>query len=491
MQRRNAVELKQAMAQSTDYQSWYTTAVEYDWLKGHEAWKVENESPDYLYKLILKRLNHLRACYKAKDIPQLVYSLREGLKRNIGNIANPVLYNHARVGTKYLIDDYIHEVSTLLKYLAEEDLKQFSLKDKLKFFRQSYQGYGRSALLLSGGSTMGMFHVGVFRALFEQGLLPRVISGSSAGSIMTSVFGVKTEEEMWTLHREPEQMLAKNIFQRLPWAEIAQGKGILSSKALENFLRDTIGEYTFEEAFERTGRMINISISPLYQSQHPRLANYLTTPHVLIWSACLASCTVPGVFAPVELTAKNIHGEYVTHMKGVRWVDGSVTNDIPIKRLSELFNVNHYIVSQVNPHITPFMEQRWHTKDIRWNMRDLFKSEAKHRGLQLLKLFGAPKYGNRLSMLGMLNSVLDQQYQGDINIFPKLGVKKYLRLFANPDVQEFRAALLEGERATWPHIAMIKNETLVGLTLEKCLLDLEQQERQPVQIQGPRLYAAS
>lgn len=30
--------------------------------------------------------------------------------------------------------------------------------------------------------------------------------------------------------------------------------------------------------------------------------------------------------------------------------DGSVENDLPMKQLSELFNVNHFIVSQVNPH---------------------------------------------------------------------------------------------------------------------------------------------
>jgi predicted acylesterase/phospholipase RssA len=30
--------------------------------------------------------------------------------------------------------------------------------------------------------------------------------------------------------------------------------------------------------------------------------------------------------------------------------DGSFENDLPMQQLSELFNVNHFIVSQVNPH---------------------------------------------------------------------------------------------------------------------------------------------
>ncbi len=29
--------------------------------------------------------------------------------------------------------------------------------------------------------------------------------------------------------------------------------------------------------------------------------------------------------------------------------------DLPMRRLAELFNVNHFIVSQVNPHIIPIM----------------------------------------------------------------------------------------------------------------------------------------
>lgn len=36
--------------------------------------------------------------------------------------------------------------------------------------------------------------------------------------------------------------------------------------------------------------------------------------------------------------------------KVVAYSDGSLENDLPMQQLSELFNVNHFIVSQVNPH---------------------------------------------------------------------------------------------------------------------------------------------
>ena len=40
-------------------------------------------------------------------------------------------------------------------------------------------------------------------------------------------------------------------------------KSIMDIRQLEKFLRANIGEYTFEEAFKKTKRIINITVSPL------------------------------------------------------------------------------------------------------------------------------------------------------------------------------------------------------------------------------------
>jgi TAG lipase / steryl ester hydrolase / phospholipase A2 / LPA acyltransferase len=58
------------------------------------------------------------------------------------------------------------------------------------------QAYGRTALLLSGGGTLGMNHVGVLAALFERNMLPRIISGTSAGSIVAGVCCTRTDDEL-------------------------------------------------------------------------------------------------------------------------------------------------------------------------------------------------------------------------------------------------------------------------------------------------------
>jgi TAG lipase/steryl ester hydrolase/phospholipase A2/LPA acyltransferase len=59
------------------------------------------------------------------------------------------------------------------------------------------------------------------------------------------------------------------------------------------------------------------------------------------------------VYAPVELMKKDEKtGKLSPYMEGggapIKWEDGSVQADLPMQRLSELFNINHFIVSQVS-----------------------------------------------------------------------------------------------------------------------------------------------
>lgn len=76
---------------------------------------------------------------------------------------------------------------------------------------------------------------------------------------------------------------------------------------------------------------------------------------MLIWTAAAASCAIPGVFAPVDLLAKGPDGVVRPYLSGgVKWSDGSVEMDLPMARLSELFNVNMFVVAQVNPHARLF-----------------------------------------------------------------------------------------------------------------------------------------
>lgn len=69
----------------------------------------------------------------------------------------------------------------------------------------------------------------------------------------------------------------------------------LDSNHLREVVLENTGLDTFQEAFDRTGRIINITVAPVNDYDPPRLLNYLTAPHVCIYSAALASCAIPGL----------------------------------------------------------------------------------------------------------------------------------------------------------------------------------------------------
>ena len=465
---------KKAIAAATDYAGWRAHAVELDALEGRDAWKSRPASPYYQHKLIEQRLINLKNWRKAGDWPQLIFSLREGLHRNLGNLSSPELYKHTHVGTKLLIDEYTSEVTSLLNHLCDHEIAALPYAQKLMFFRHTGQSFGRSALMLSGGANMGMFHFGVVKALREQNLLPRVISGSSAGSVVAGFLGTHKDNELDALIRGENMDL--HVWRRLKPGEMLRQKSIMDIRELERFLRRSLGETTFEEAFKRTRRIINITVSPVDRNQHSRLLNYLTTPHLLVWSAVLASCAVPGLFPPVKLMTKDRLGHEKPYMASIRWVDGAIESDLPAQRLGELYNVNHHIVSQTNPHVLPFIADQTRKEGWQKFLRELVKGEVKHRSKQMMEMmsYGIDRGIFKTLMEGTI-AVIDQQYYGDVTIHPKVRLRDYQRVLGDLSLAEYQAWVLAGERATWPKIAMIRDQTIIGQTLEDCIIRLKKQ----------------
>lgn len=76
-------------------------------------------------------------------------------------------------------------------------------------------------------------------------------------------------------------------------------------------LRSLIGDSTFLEAYERTGRILNVTVCPADTNEPPRLLNYLTAPNALIWSAVAASSAFPGLYPAQHILARNSRGEII------------------------------------------------------------------------------------------------------------------------------------------------------------------------------------
>lgn len=454
------------MAGATHYLGWLQAAEAFDRASGLDAWRKQDESPDYDYQLIASRANLLRALHRKKDYDQLVFRLREELHGNLGNMANPVLYQHARAGTKNLINFYLDQVSSALIMLCDSDVPILPPSRKRRFFNRAARSFGRSALLLSGGASMGLFHLGVIDELIRQRLLPRVITGSSAGSVIGGFLATHTNEEIENAF-EPDRL--KYRWLRIyNLKEMIRGEGVLDPRQVRKAIDRNIEDLTFLEAYEKTGRILNVSVSPADPHQFPRLLNYLTAPNALIRQAALASSAIPGLFPPVQLRARNYAGKSAPYMPRSRWIDGSVHEDIPKEKVNRLHNVNHYIVSQTNPHVVPFLNEGMEKTGLLPFLQEIVVKAPIVQTEYLLDLvrrhFDLPGLG---SVIKKAHAIMRQSYSGDITIYP---VKQDLsKIFSNASAEDARRLIEAGRRATWPKIARISNTTQISRTFDECL----------------------
>jgi predicted acylesterase/phospholipase RssA len=124
-------------------------------------------------------------------------------------------------------------------------------------------------------------------------------------------FGIKEHEPstQWFQYLLPQSL--RNISDALIGHFVDKTSILrLDTDHLKHVFIQNIGLQTFQEAFDRTGRIINITVSPNNSYDPPRLLNYLTAPHVCIWSAAVASCAIPGVFDSISLVCKEPSGEF-------------------------------------------------------------------------------------------------------------------------------------------------------------------------------------
>ncbi|MDP9140384.1 MAG: patatin-like phospholipase family protein, partial [Pseudomonadota bacterium] len=243
---------------AADYRTWREISLELDRLEGNDAWKADDTSEDFDYLLIKERLSELRRLRATGDARRLAFDLAEGLHGNLGNISAPSLYSGARVGTKVLVEEYIREVSRCLDFICAGDFHDFGFEEKMQFFKRTASSFGRSALMLSGGGTLGLFHLGVVKALHNENLLPRVLSGSSAGSIIAATVGTRLDHEIDAIFAPGGLNL--DAFQSLGLREALKGGSMMDGSQLERCLNQNIGSYTFAEAFDRSKRIICVTV---------------------------------------------------------------------------------------------------------------------------------------------------------------------------------------------------------------------------------------
>lgn len=432
----------------------------------------------YNLRLIRSRLSAVKAARKHEDNRELLFVINEGIHGNLGGIGNAELFKRARPDELALIREYLSETTLALRDLADSAFPAISPSEKLDLFRRASKCYGHSALMLSGAGSLMPYHIGVVQALQQHDLLPTVISGSSGGALVAAMIGTRSPEELNTilsgggLSDMILETLVKLKVEMQPTKRLGLLSPLLTEEILNRIVESWIPDLTFGEAYELSGLLINISITPANITGASRLLNATTSPHVFIREAVRASCAVPGVFPAVELSAKDFDGKRRAYIGGQKWIDGSVGLDLPSRRLGRLYGVNHFITSQTNPAVLWAVKRAGKAgptgkRVIEW-ASDVFRANLK----AIRPLSGA--LTSRLPWVRGLNhlfySVAGQEYTADINILPAkhvVGIHEVLSLIS---LAQTEALIADGRKQTEAQIELIRNCTMIRKTLDQILL---------------------
>lgn len=234
---------------------------------------------------------------------------------------------------------------------------------------------------------------------------------------------------------------------------------------------------TFKEAYERTGRILNVSCVPADPHSPTILTNYLTSPDCVIWSAVLASAAVPGILNPVVLMMKTRSGTLVPYSFGHKWKDGSLRTDIPLKALNLHFNVNFSIVSQVNPHINLFFfssrgsvgQPVTHRRGRGWRGGFLGSATEQYLKLDLNKWLKVLRHLELLPRpLGQdWSEIWLQQFSGTITIWPRSVVSDFWRILSDPNPKQLARMLHVGQQSAFPKLKFLANRMKVERMIER------------------------
>ncbi len=466
--------MRTELERAESYDEWKAFALRKDMLDGADIWKVKDRTTLYDYSAIRKRVDVYRERRVRGDDQGLLFALNEGIHGNMGGMGHSELYKRATFGTKQLINDYVDEVVSALDYLASDAVDAISLEQKLEFFRRASHCYGRSALMLSGSGSLFYFHLGVVKALWEQDLLPSVISGASGGAIVAAVVGCHSNGDLARIFEPDLLRMEVEREQRLNNRRGISRFNRLSAGAVREFFDRLIPDLTFQEASELTGVHINVSIAPAEKHQKSRLLNDIASPNVTIREALMASSALPGFYPPVILAAKDQAGNRKPYLPSHKWIDGSVSDDLPIRRVMRLYGVNHTIVSQTNPVALPFISQSKSSSN--WGLiKHTMRKTSKDWALLSARLIdsNAKNQGALGRMLTLGSSVLAQTYTGDINILPPRRIQNPMYLLVDRSNEEIMDMISSGERATWPQIERIRIQTCISRRLDNIIRKLE------------------
>lgn len=483
-------QLRARMRAQANYGDWVKAARVLDTYLGSDVWKQTDEYAYYDSKTIRRVTEQLRRYRlrvdnlssqsekQQKAIDDLRGLAEACIKNNFAGYENPRLYSETYYGTKNLVQAYVDEAARAVETLFAGN--RLSLDEKRDLAKHLSTNFGRTALCLSGGATFAYYHFGIAKALLDADLMPSIITGTSGGALVAALLATRTNDELKEL-LIPALATRINachdpfsVWFRRWWTTGARFDSVDWARRCAWFCR---GSLTFAEAYKRTGRILNVTCVPSDPHSPTILANYLTAPDCVIWSAVLASAAVPGILNPVVLMRKRKDGTLEPFSFGHKWKDGSLRTDIPLKSLNLHFNVNFSVVSQVNPHVNLFFFSSrgtvgrpvTHRRGRGWRGGFLGSALEQYLKLDLTKWLKVLRHLELLPRwMGQdWSEVWLQRFSGTITIWPKSVVSDFYYILSDPTMERLARMIHIGQQAAFPKLNFIGNRMKIEKIIEQ------------------------
>lgn len=165
-------------------------------------------------------------------------------------------------------------------------------------------------LALGGGAARGFAHIGVIKALESQGIIPDVVVGTSAGSVVGALYAAGNNG--FALQKIALQMDEAAISDwSVPF--FAKVSGVLKGEAIQHYVNHIIANMPIEKLkipFGAVATDLHTGTPILFQRGNAGLA-------------VRASSAVPGVFQPVRIGER-------------QYVDGGLVSPVPVRFAREM-----------------------------------------------------------------------------------------------------------------------------------------------------------
>jgi NTE family protein len=188
-----------------------------------------------------------------------------------------------------------------------------------------------TAFVLSGGASLGAVQTGMLRALYERGVAPDLIVGTSVGALNGAYAASRpatpaTADELADVWRSVSR---SKVFPLNPLTGFFGFFGARDHLVSDRGLRNIVADNLEFERLEDSPIALHVIATDLLSGREVRLSQGDA------YDAVIASAAIPGVFPAVELDGRFL-------------IDGGVANNTPIAHAIELGAERIYVLPTGN-----------------------------------------------------------------------------------------------------------------------------------------------